>query len=185
MTKGVYINVTGYGLRIKPKWPFAFIHPADVGGDGTALGVIRCGEDGQPHVTAGPDRPTWRIETQLYSVTWPSGFTLECAGENDPFAPFLLWGPDKSLIWVQGPIRRTRLTAPSDLVGPGQQVVDQQANSIELAYTEEGAPWRQSHHILDLDQDRLAIVTSQAPTPHATQTLKSGNQLAHSFRTNE
>lgn len=185
MTIGVFITVAGYGYRLKPEWPFALQRLSDAApgaDDSQGIAVIRCGERDEPHLAQGPEDPDWRIETQRYSVRWPSGFLLESAGENDPFAPFLLWGKDKSLIWVQGPIPRTRLPDASRLVGPGQKVEMASRDAVVLSYLEDGGSWFQQHRILDLDADTVVVVTSQAPIAHAEQTLLAGEHIAGSFQ---
>ena len=190
MTTGVFIVVTGHGYRLKPEWPFSLRRLSDaVPGtdDSQGIAVLRCGQhDGVPaehlDVQAGPERASWRIETQLYSVEWPSGFLLESAGEDDPFAPFLLWGKEKSLIWVQAPIPRTRLSNAAQLVGPGQKVEMASRDAVALSYPEEGGQWFQNHRILGLNQESVVVVTSQAPLAYAEETLLAGEQLALSFQ---
>ena len=182
--------LTGFGYLVRPEWPFAFAHAADIPGaehaaDGSSLAVIQCGESGEPQISAGPDAPGWRIETARYGVNWPRGFSVESTGEGDPFAPFLLWGPDRSLIWIQGPILRERLTSLDALIGPGQSVADRDDTPgrqyIDLDYQEEGAAWRQRHRLLDLDADHLLVVTAQAPLARAGVLLLAATEVADSF----
>lgn len=187
MAIGAFITVTGHGYRVIPESPFSLQRLSDAvpgADDSQGIAILRCGQHDEPRLTKGPERPSWRIETQLYSVEWPSGgFLLESAGEDDPFAPFLLWGKEKSLIWIQGPILRARLSNASQLVGPGQKVEMASRDAVVLSYPDEGGPWFQNHRILSLDGESVVVVTSQAPLAHATETLGAGEKLALSFQT--
>jgi hypothetical protein len=108
-----------------------------------------------------PDQ--WLIEFGRWTVTWPTQFSL-ISPEEDDDAPFLLHG-DHGLVWVSGPFSPP--PTPTDLVAPGQQLVDQgelgRVNWYELHYAHGGVEWLQRHVVLPSG----LVVTAQAPRSDA------------------
>ena len=101
-------------------------------------------------VVTGPDLDDWRIETSRYLCAWPSGFRIQATDFPRSPSVFDLIGPGGSLVYVQSPNRK--IPAIEELVAPGQEIVGfdrgELIESVELAYTHDGEPWRQRHLVL-------------------------------------
>lgn len=201
----VFARLTGFGLTLVPIWPYNFkrsphtpdsvtvthwagetAQTATVTGTGDVPAVVVTGvetADQVVDVLHGPDERVWRIETSPYSVKWPEGFEIESPPEGDD-SPFHLWGPDRSLIYPQGPLNRDRIPPLTELAGPGQTILAQQRlpafDAVDLAYQHEGADWRQSHHLVPFSDDRVLIITAQAPADHAHLTRQAAEIVARS-----
>jgi hypothetical protein len=202
----VFARLTGFGLTLVPIWPYDFkraahapdavtvthwagetAQTATVTATAEAPAITLTGVDAVEQVVdvfEGPDERVWRIETSPYSVEWPEGFEIGSPPEGDNSSPFHLWGPDRSLIYPQGPLNRDRIPALTELAGPGQTILDQQSGScfdtVDLAYRHEGVDWRQSHHLVPFGESRVLIVTAQSPATHARLTRQAAEAVARS-----
>jgi hypothetical protein len=202
----VFARLTGFGLTLVPIWPYNFKRSphtpdsvtvshwagesaqiATVTGTGDAPAVVLTDVEtvGQVvDVLQGPNERVWRIETSPYSVKWPEGFEIDSPPAGDSSSPFHLWGPDNSLIYLQGPLNRDRIPPLTELAGPGQTILAQQRDSafdaVDLAYQHDGADWRQSHHLVPFTDDRVLIITAQTPATHANLTRQAAEIVARS-----
>jgi len=111
-------------------------------------------------IVDGPDRDEWWLETTMYSVPLPRGWTAIVTGDLSP-AFYLVREPDRS-IFVQTARNRPSLEG---LAAPDQTVVaegdDDDADWVELSYVHEGRPWRQRHSLLRTAT--VAMITGQSP----------------------
>ena len=191
MSKHVYPRLAGHGSILEPIAPFevervpANPRAVDVlhdSKDGPRNARIDCQTD-PPIIDLGPAtsiisevtdiKPClkfdeWYIETSVYVCPWPEGFSLISSGSPDP-AVFYLTGPERSLIFVQGPFPIGLIPAPDGMVGPGQILLRKgQTTSgawVEIGYTYEGQPWRQWHRVV-ASGDSALVVTAQGPVDH-------------------
>ncbi|GAA2686974.1 hypothetical protein Apa02nite_037200 [Actinoplanes palleronii] len=129
----------------------ALVDPAD---PQSAPGIV--------DVAPGPDQPFWSIQTGVFEVAWPSGFTVEST-----FVPYGLAGKHDSSISVQGP---ARVPDPDVLIGVGQTVTDRRTMGdgvqvIEVTYEHEGDPWWQAHYLLPRQEGRVLVFTAQSREP--------------------
>jgi hypothetical protein len=199
----VYARLTGFGMTLIPVWPYTFdrvehrpgsvrvtrwegdtAHTAVVAGPAD-IELTNAGSPGEVvEVLAGPAEAGWRIETSPFSVDWPAGFSIDSPPADDSSSPFLLFGPAGSAIYLQGPYGRDRIPPPAQLVGPGQTLVDQQSEAafdvVELAYEHDGDGWRQSHHLVDLDDEHRLVITAQTPATHGGQVRAAAELMARS-----
>lgn len=106
----------------------------------------------------------WRVETRLYRCAWPEGFAL--AADPTDRSPFLLLGPDGSMIWIDGPVDASRATPIEKLAAPGQTVraVAEAADAarIDLDYVDEGVRFWQRRYVLPWSDDRALVPCAQA-----------------------
>ncbi|GAA2074191.1 hypothetical protein [Actinomadura alba] len=204
----IFARLTGFGLTLVPIWPYNFrrsprtpdsvavthwageaAQTVTVTGAGEGPAVVLTGVervDQVVDVLEGPDERVWRIETSPYSVKWPEGFEIDSPPAGDNSSPFLLWGPDRSLIYPQGPWNRDRIPPLTELAGPGQTILSQERgpdfDTVDLAYRHEGGDWRQSHHLVPFGDDRVLVITAQAPATHAELTRQAAETVARSVR---
>ena len=177
MTPGhVFVVASGFGKRIIPNAvPFTLRVDGDhklAIGVGKQFATVEPGESvtnaaaeavGVADVTAGPAWPAWWLETHLYRVPIPVGWTAHASGSTDP-SVFDLVGPHDSMIYVQMP----RHVLPiDDMVAPGQKVLDRGASAagewIAVSYTEGGQGYVQRHTLVRVEAV-AAVVTLQCPT---------------------
>lgn len=125
-----------------------------------ALDLLRGAAFG--HWTTGASYDHWRVETSVFTISWPEGFAVESVPSSPP--PFDLVGPDDARIWIQGPIPEARLDPLDRMEGPGQRTerIMECAGGplVELVYEHEGAPWRMFHCIVDRNPPRRRGVLS-------------------------
>lgn len=202
----VFARLTGFGLTLVPIWPYNFrrsphtpgtvsvtrwvgetAQTATVTGGGDSPAIALTGVEAVDQVVdvlEGPDERVWRIETSPYSVEWPEGFEIDSPPAGDNSSPFHLWGPNGSLIYPQGPLKRERIPSLTELAGPGQTIIARQNgpgfDAVDLAYEHEGADWRQSHHLVPFGADRVLIITAQSPAAHAALTRQAAEIVARS-----
>ncbi|MET9515821.1 hypothetical protein [Streptomyces sp. NPDC002994] len=192
-------------MTLTPIWPYTFERVADapssvrvtkweaqvartalisaaVGTSSIALTNVEHADE-VVDVLPGPLEPGWRIETSPYSVVWPEGFTIDSppAGDNSPFH---LWGPDDALIYIQGPMSPERIPAPAQFTGPGQRLIDHRQDPafevVELAYQHDEAEWRQSHHLVVLNETLSLVVTAQCRATQAAHVRLAAESMARS-----
>jgi hypothetical protein len=191
MSQHVYARLAGHGWILLPLAPFEFervptkplaVDVSHEGEDGPRNARIDCETDPPIidlgpatlalaevlDVLPGPELDEWYIETSAYVCPWPEGFSFISSGAPDP-AVFYLTGPDRSLVFVQGPFPVGRVPAPDAMVGPGQVLLRKgQTTSgtwVEIGYTYEGQPWRQWHRVVARGDSAL-VVTAQGPVCH-------------------
>ena len=195
----VLARLTGFGMTLVPVWPYNLRRSAPASDDvvvtrgaGAAAHsvTVRVGRnmpagdrdvDQVVDVLDGPAERVWRIETSLYSVEWPEDFEIGSPPEGDT-PPFLLWGPDEAMIYIQGPITNGRVPPLPELAGPGQTIVDHRSDPrsevVALAYRHDGAEWSQSHHLMPFGADHTLVVTAQSPLAHAALTRRAAETVA-------
>jgi hypothetical protein len=129
----------------------------------------------------------WFLRTRGYEVEWPDGWSLSSTQPGSAW-PFELNLPDQAadaLVIVRGPLAKEAVPAPDALVAPGQRMVDMQATDqtlwVEVAYSVNGADWRQRHELAAVD-DRVLLVTGQAPAEQARAVAEACSVLALSAR---
>jgi hypothetical protein len=206
MSPHVYARLSGFGWTLLPLAPFRFERgpgrPGSLLATHFAPGGLRQASltfaGGNPEVELaeetqtleeildllpGPDADHWVIETTIFAVCWPESFTL---GSTPKPPGFELIGPAGGMVFVQGPVHRSHLPPPTDMVGPGQ-VVRRQGQSdrwawVELEYSHEGAAWRQVHRVVSLAGDHAFVVTSQALVGQTTLAEQAADEVAASLR---
>jgi hypothetical protein len=204
----VFARLFGYGLILVPMWPYRFDRSAAAPSavtvthwDGgvqrvaTVRGpahdlVVELSEAGSVDqvvdVLPGPEQDSWRIETSLYSVAWPEGFSVESPGQDSGPSKFDLHGPDGALIYVQGPFARDRLPPAEQLAAAGQEIVkerrERDVDVVELAYEHDGEDWRQGYWFVPFSDGQSLVVTAQAPAGRAAATIQAGDGVALSVR---
>ncbi|GAA4719687.1 hypothetical protein [Phytohabitans rumicis] len=196
----VFARLAGYGVVLMPHWPYALERPQDGSdavrvtrwtADGPRQAMIRPGQSvaggDAVGVEAGPEHDYWLVETSIFGVRWPAGFTVESSQDPDDHTPFYLRGPGEATIYPQGPVPSQRLADPGALVGPGQKVLDRRAANggatvLELAYEHDGEPWWQGHWTVRFGEDRLLVITAQARHGHAAPTRAAAEEAAASLQ---
>jgi hypothetical protein len=172
----VYVVASGYSKRVVPTGvPFEF----EVSDDDTLFATPawrhapagrRVPHDALPDPTGwadrvvdvldGPTRREWWLETTVYAVPLPRGWTAIVSGEVSP-AFDLVRG--NGAIFVQTARNRPTLDA---LAGPGQREIargsDDRADWVELSYVHDGTLWVQRHALLR--QPPTAMITGQSPS---------------------
>ncbi len=205
----VLARLTGFGLVLIPIWPYTFqrssrtpgtvtvtrwegqtAHTATVTGPADAPSINLTGAQAVDEVVdilPGPTEPLWRIETSLYLVEWPEGFTIDSPPANDATSPFYLRGPEDALIYIQGPYPPDQIPPLNETAAPGQQVIDHQHGPdfevVELTYQHEGVDWHQTHHLVPLNDTLAVIVTTQSPATQAPQTRLAATSMGRSVIT--
>jgi hypothetical protein len=110
-------------------------------------------------VLDGPPRREWYLETTVYAVPLPRGWTAIVSGEVSP-AFDLVRG--NGVIFIQTARNRPTLDA---VAAPGQREVargsDDHTDWVELSYVHDGRLWTQ-RHALPRHQPQL-MITGQSP----------------------
>ena len=172
----IYVVASGYGKRVVPaSAPFELARSDD----DTLIATATSGEaprtrriatdspvdhgdapDPVADIVDGPARNEWWLETSVYSVPLPSGWTAVITGEVSP-AFDLVREPNRA-IFIQTARNRPAL---ENLAAPGQTLVargdDEDADWVELSYAHEGRLWRQRHSLLRTRA--VAMITAQSP----------------------
>jgi hypothetical protein len=205
MAPHVYARVTGFGWTLLPHAPFRFERvpgrPRSVVAFHSAAGMSRTAaltcEGARPAVDLGEATNDlgevldllpglaldhWRVETTVFTARWPEGFAVESSAKPPGF---FLRAPEGALIHIQGPLPRARLPALTAMVGPGQKVRRHgHAPSwswVELEYAHEGAPWKQTHRVLDSGTDYTCVVTAQCPQQLSALVEAAADEVAGSL----
>ncbi len=136
-------------------------------GPGTheAEGALEDWWDGEP--TAGEP---WAIRTQRWTMPWPPMTTLWSTQEHVdwPFELTLSGCEADEMLYVQAPF--TRAPAASQLMAAGMSKAGEEGfrgaagevMGLELAYEQEGAPWRQWRYLVPLGEGAVGLVTVQS-----------------------
>lgn len=203
----MFARITGFGLIVVPVWPYRVelvasdpgallvtrtnpVRQSVVVRGGRENPVADLGEgvealDDVAQVMRGPEEREWRIETSLYSVSWPAGFALEPPAD-DGQSVFDLHGPDQSLIWVQGPFDRADLPDIEALAAPGQTLAGVASQggveAVELAYDHDGVAWNQRHYLVPFAGAQVLAVTAQAPASQVDLFRQASAEVAASVR---
>ena len=172
----VYVVASGYSKRVVPTdVPFEFA----VADDDTLIATPawrdappsrrvlpdalqdRSGTaDGVADIVDGPTRREWWLETTVYSVPLPRGWTAIISGGISP-AFDLVRG--NGVIFVQTARNRPGL---DHLTASGQREIargsDDYADWVEVSYSHEGRPWIQRHSLLR--RQPTAMITGQSPS---------------------
>jgi len=115
-------------------------------------------------ITAGDPMERWRIETTDATCAWPEGFDL--ASDPDDLSPFLLLGPDDSMVWLAGPVDRATVEPIENLAGEGQRVraVAEAGDHerIDLDYEADDEAWWQRKYVVPWDDGQAIVITGQA-----------------------
>lgn len=82
-------------------------------------------------VADGFDVPYWLIETSVFRVRWPGGFTVNSPHDAGDGTPFYLQGPGEASIFTQGPVPRAQLSDPNALVAPGSPSAETVVSTFE------------------------------------------------------
>jgi hypothetical protein len=197
LTGHVYVTASGFGLRVIPNGvPYRFA----LGPDPTHL-IVECSVRDiwltarvMPHdgdfkseigahtksladiadVIAGRADAIWWLETSVYRVPLPAGWTAVSAGDSPVFD---LVTPDGSIVFIQTP---QRLGAVADLHGPDQRVAatgaDDSSEWVDLHYHHEGEEWLQRHHVRRVNGVNI-VVTAQARPDSMLATMTTQKAL--------
>ena len=146
----------------------------------------RVADDDVVDVADGFDIPYWLIETSIFSVRWPAGFTVNSPRDAGDGTPFYLHGPGDATIFTQGPVPRARLAGPDDLVAPGQAVLarwsdDNGIAGIELGYHHDGAQWWQAHWTIPCRADNFIVITAQSLLSASARTRTAAESVVATF----
>lgn len=176
----VLARLNGFGMTLIPNWPYSFeregegsnvVHATRWTPSGPAKVTIEPGSpvDGNDVVDVGGgfDVPYWLIETSIFSVQWPAGFTVNSPQDAGDGTPFYLQGQGEAAIFMQGPVLRSRLSDPDALVAPGQSVLSRRSDdngvaSIELTYLHDDEQWWQAHWMMPCQADHFVVITAQS-----------------------
>jgi hypothetical protein len=183
-------------MVLTPHWPYLFErHPNGSDAvratrwtpDGPRRAVIQPGapiDAGDVvDVAEGPDHPHWLIETPVFRLPWPAGFTVESPQDPADRTPFYLNGSGEATIFPQGPVAVDRLADPDALVAAGQTVLDRRTGDdgtriIELTYQHDGEPWWQGHWAIQYGADRFLVITAQARLAYSAQARAAAEGVA-------
>lgn len=184
-------------MVLLPHWPYSFARDPDGAvratrwtTDGALEAVISPGffDAGDVvDVAVGPEHRHWVVETSLFEVRWPVGFSVASSHDPEDHTPFYLRGPGEATIYPQGPVPRESVADPYALVGPEQIVVDRRPRDggtvVELAYEHGGVPWWQGHWVLPFGTERCLVLTAQSERSQEAQTRAAAEATAASLRT--
>jgi hypothetical protein len=114
----------------------------------------------------GPLTRHWAVETEGFACRWPPGLGLASTPAGAAW-PFEFYGPNGAFVFLRGPLQGEQVPTPQQMVGPGQELVDQEVTGnglrMDLEYTHEGAVWNQRHHWVGFAQETAILLTGQAP----------------------
>ncbi|GAA4606287.1 hypothetical protein GCM10023107_75670 [Actinoplanes octamycinicus] len=192
--------MNGFGLTLMPNWPYSFERD-HVGSH--CVRVTRWTSSGPVQVVIDPshrlvdasdvvdaadglDVPYWLIETSLFRVRWPAGFTVDSPRDAGDGTPFYLQGPGRAAIFPQGPVANARLADSDALVAPDQTVLAQRVSdggiaSIELSYSHDGESWWQAHWKVPFGADNLVVITAQSLLIASEQTREAAEAVVAGF----
>ena len=115
-------------------------------------------------ISPGGRSGAWRIETAAFACGWPFGFAI--VEDPDALSAFLLVGPNDAMIWVAGPLARTRATPIENLADDGQTVREVAAAGedarIDLDYTIDDEAWWQRRYAVVWTPGDVLVVSAQA-----------------------
>ncbi len=196
----VLARLNGFRLTLIPNWPYSFERDQ---ADSNCVRATRWTSSGPVQVlidpshrlvgasdvvdsTDGLDVPYWLIETSIFRVRWPAGFTVDSPRDPGDGTPFYLQGPGGAAIFPQGPVAQARLADPDALVAPDQTVLVRQVGdsgiaSIELSYSHDGEAWWQAHWKVPFGADNLVIITAQSLLTGSAQTREAAETVVASF----
>ena len=130
-------------------------------------------------VTAGPAWPLWCLDTHVYRIPLPAGWTVHASGGVEP-AVFDLVGPHDSMIYVQVPQRVPPL---DEMVADGQQLVERGSFAagdwVAVRYAHAGESYVQRHAVVNAK--RVGAVVTLQCREHALPLVAP----THEFVTNE
>lgn len=176
-------RLTGFGVSVRVDAPFRIERIADA--PETVLRVWRAGSASADvdvlagselvEIVPGSARGAWAIETADYVCTWPHGLAL--SSDPDGASPFLLVGPDESLVWVSGPLARERAWPIESLADETQKVravAETESGEdarIDIDYVIEGEViegelWWQRRYVRAWGEGRVLVVSAQARAAH-------------------
>lgn len=177
MVHGMHVSarLQGFGATVLPKAPYRIEHVSDAPptqlrihhGDQSGLVDVSAALKGQitelADIEPGDGGERWYVETTAFSCAWPLGFALM----SDPdYSPFVLVGPEESMIWLAGPLDRSRTSPIEKLATPDQIVraVGQAGDRerIDLEYTFEGERWWQRRYVVPWGNEKAVVISGQA-----------------------
>lgn len=141
--------------------------------------------DADGSLLEGPPGDEWTVETTVFRCAWPQGLTLASTEPGAP-SPFEFYGPEASVIFMQGPYAREQLPELEQMVAPGQNVLGigstGGAQYVDVAYEHDGVQWRQRHVVLALSKTHAMVLTAQAHERHMAQMAGHADVVVASFR---
>ena len=176
----VLARLNGFGVTLIPNWPYSFereghgsdvVHATRWTPSGPAQATIDPGNRVESNdvvdVADGFDIPYWLIETSIFSVRWPAGFTVNSPHDAGDDTPFYLQGPGEAIIFTQGPMPKARLSDPNALVAPGQSVLARRSDDngvagVELSYLHDDEQWWQAHWMMPCQANHVVVITAQS-----------------------
>ena len=191
-------RLAGFGVIVTPRAPFRLDRV-----DGAATpSVLRIGGDGGGRVVdpralldaPDPEAPVdvfpgdaaeadWWIETGFVRCRWPAGFGL--ASDPEERCPFLLLGPEETMVWLEGPFPREKATPIEKLVAPGQTLravaEADDAARVDIDYEHDGEPWWQRRYAIAVDTDKVLLATGQARRRHEELVRAAVDLVEHSL----
>ncbi|WP_213011166.1 hypothetical protein [Paractinoplanes toevensis] len=195
----VLARLNGFGVTLIPNWPYSFEREGE---SSNIVHVTRWTPSGLAHVkfdpgnpvdgndvvdvTDGFDVPYWLIETSIFSVQWPVGFTINSPQDPGDETPFYLQGPGEATIFTQGPVPRARLSDPEALVAPGQSVLTRRSDdngvaSLELSYLHDDEQWWQAHWMMPCQADHFIVITAQSLLAASSTTRRAAEAAVATF----
>jgi hypothetical protein len=198
VTEGhVYVAASGFGLRVVPvrppyrfrlsaipseldversdsgSWLFARVIPHE-GGYRSRIAEHTPSLAAVLDVLSGPQSNEWWLDTSVYRVPLPVGWTAFSA--TGPCL-FDLVSSNGAVIFIQTPARVPELSA---MCAPGQRVVatggDGASDWIDLRYIHEGIEWHQRHRVRRCGTTDI-VVTAQAPAEAMAGTADTQQEL--------
>lgn len=173
------LRLSGFGVTVVPRVPFRIERVAD--SPETTLRVwsaerestvdvdaIRRGEapiDDALEVSEGDEGRGWRIETDVFSCSWPRGFAL--SSDPDELSTFLLVAANDAMLWISGPLAREKVL-PIDQLADEDQTVRAVAETaagdarLDLDYVLEGELWWQRRYVIAWDEGQALVLSAQS-----------------------
>ena len=190
----VFVRLNGYGATMLPHGPFRISRASDH----DSLLMIRVVSrersvdfgSGVPQsiptiadIAGDGMRGFWHLETSVFIAPWPDGFTLVSSDNTSSAGGFDLIGPGDSLLYVQGPFVRDRITALEALAAPGERVIANGERWIRFAYERDDEQWQHAYFVVPVGEHVL-LVTGQAREPFGDETFAAAQQFAAGMRAN-
>ncbi len=130
-------------------------------------------------------RDDFRVETSVYAVGWPVGFDVISADPGGP-SPFDFVTDGGSLVYVQGPLRRSRVPKLQGMVAPGQRLIEHGVHAsgewIELSYEHGGQAHWQRHATVQWARETVLVITAQALAGQVELTRKAASLALATLR---
>ena len=199
------VRIIGFDLAITPVG--AFCASAKIGGEnlvgvelsnGAFAEVIASGGGFRSRIDAATTstvydvaniesiscEPSWKVQTSLFELEWPSGFKLRSCDYPAAPSPFEFFSENQVLLFIQNP---KSLPSLPNMCAPGQSIVELNESSdrpsILLSYRRNWQRWQQRHCILSVGDHRF-VLTSQFPLTEKTLAIEASSKVESTIRGN-